>query len=424
MRIGLVNPSSEYKPDKSLSDLVYLNGLAFINSVLREDGHEVRIVDFKNDPEADLSSLRDCEIIGLTSYFESYRAFRQVLPKLKSKDKKIFVGGTLISSYGLKDNLIMELFPEIDYAVIGEGENTTRELIKHLEGKTDIPPGVIFREGENTKDFGNGKIVENLDDIPGINYEHWEAFSKRATGRAIGLQQTTRGCPNKCSFCYNLTPKVRSFSISRIERMLEDINRLKPREIFIPDETFTYDKKRAFAITDRIKQTRIPYAITTRVDRLDKEMAQHLKDTGCKLMLFGIESFDEQILRRVNKKISLQGVYDAIKLGQSIGINTRGFFIVGLPGENNKSIKRTINEIKRTGIIPQARLLIPLPGTQIYKNLLKKDSINEEELLMQFSLPEQFDTKYGNWVPINLSDGLSDEELIEARDEINAIGED
>jgi radical SAM superfamily enzyme YgiQ (UPF0313 family) len=414
MRIALIEPPYRFKEDPLNQGMCNLPGIAFIGAVLKNQGRDIKIIDFKNDRNASLDDAFKSDIIGIASYINGYAFFKETLPVLKKAGKIIITGGPFISSYGnTPNNLLMKVFPEIDYAVIGEGEITTKKLIEALEDSSKpIPKGVLFREKNSVISTGVGDVLCNLDEIPEIDYADWQALVNNVKDNVLNAG-FLRGCYNRCSFCYQMFKGVRSFSFSRIDAELEKMASFKPRQIMFMDTIFTYDKNRALEIAKLAHKHGLKYGIETRVSDIDYELMKELKESGCYHVHLGIESFDENLLKKANKNITLKQIYQAINDSQRAGVETIGFFLIGLPGENRASLEKTLRGIKDTRILPQPRILIPLPGTHIYKEALK-----------QFSEPDKFDTKEGNWVPVNLSNGLTDQELIEARNKMKELREE
>ncbi len=421
MKIGLINPLSLYVPSPSEREFVYLNGINYISASLKED-HDITIADFEHNSKASLETLADCDVIGLTSNITCYKFFKENLPRIKIQNPSspIVVGGALVSSYGLENNVLMKTFSEIDYAVIGEGEITTLNLLKNLENSsTQIPRGVLYRNTQGKLiNTGKGEKVKNLDNLPDRDYDSWGDFKREIEDRIL-MVNLARGCPNSCSFCYNMSPGVRSFSPDKMQREIQRAWNLKPSQIEFMDETLTYDKERTLQLTRIARELGINYSAETRVDCVDENILRELKNSGCQTIRFGIESFDEGILNRANKRITLKQTYTAIEKANKVGLNVFGFFVLGLPGENKKSLEKTIRGIKETGVIPRVRILMPFPGTRIYQQALRENKFDEVELLKQFS--QHRDTIDGDWVYMNISD-VSDRELIEARNRINEIG--
>ncbi len=421
MKIGLINPGHKYKADPRNWDLVHLPGIAWIGAKLKSQGHQIKVVDFMHDKSASLRELEDYRVVGIASYLNGYQFLRTNLPPLKREGKTVIVGGPLVSSYGLSErNLLMRTFPEIDFGVIGEGELATSGLIKHLEQRTPLPRGIVYREGREIKTTGLAEQVENLDDLPEIDLKDWQSFTNAGKGVSINVLMS-RGCYNKCSYCYHENTGVRSFSLSRIERELRRVADLRPRQITFGDDVWAYSKDRVMGMVRILKEIGLPYVVETRVNDLDPEKVRIMADSGCKQIKFGIESFSQEILNRAHKNVRVEDIYRAVKLTQDAGMEANAFLLFGLPGETKKTIQETLRGIEETRVIPRARLFIPIPGTEIYRSLLEQGKIDELKALKDFSHPAHFDSVKGNWVPINLCTGVSDKELVAARDEANAF---
>lgn len=425
MRIALIEPPYRFREDNLNQGMFNLPGMAYVSTILKQQGHDVKIVDLKNDRDASLDDALTSDVVGIASYINGHSFLEQALPALKRAGKTIITGGPFVSSYGAcPDNLLMNVFPQIDFAVIGEGEITTPELIRSLEDASrPIPAGVIYRKNGMTLSTGAGKMLLDIDDVPDVDFADWKALAVNAKGNVLNTG-FSRGCYNRCSFCYQISPGIRSFSFPRIDRKLEEIAKLGPRQIMLEDTTFSYDRARAIKIAKLADRHNLRFGIETRVTDVDYDLMKELKENGCNHVLLGIESFDDDILRNVSKNITTGDVYKAIDDCRRAGLETAGFFLVGLPGENKNSLKKTIQGIRETRILPAPRILIPLPGTQIYRDALKRGLIDEIEFLKRLSDPDKFDTTQGSWVPVNMSDGLTDQELLDARDEMNRLREE
>ena len=116
MKIALINPPYDFIPEKANVDAVYLSGIAYVGAALKNAGHEIECIDFKYDKNASLEQALDSDVIGIATYINSYRFLKSNIPKLEGK--VISLGGPLISSYGEKDNLLLRIFPEVDYGFI------------------------------------------------------------------------------------------------------------------------------------------------------------------------------------------------------------------------------------------------------------------------------------------------------------------
>lgn len=429
MKVGLVNPGHTYKADPRNTDLVHLPGMAYVGAELKREGREIKVVDFMNDRNASLDQVQDCRVVGIATYLNSYDFLKNALPQLVGEvngaERIIVAGGPLVSSYGLSDkNLLMKEFPQIHSALIGEGEVLFAEFI-HRGGNPGygtinrdcLDPQKLYASQENT-----WLMYNNLDDLPEVDYNDWQGFKENVRGKSINFM-FSRGCSNNpsCSFCFKYQKGLRTYSLPRIESELERITtELQPRMICVGDDVFAFNKQRAYALADLLGTTQLPWQIESRVNEMTPELAQYLARHGCEQIKFGVESFSQEVLDKVGKKVTIQQIKDAAKMTQDAGMEASAFILFGLPGETRKSIEETLDGIRETGYEPRARVLIPLPGTQIYKQAVERGLVDELQLLKDFSKPENFDTTEGNWVPINLTE-VSDAELVDARDRANAM---
>jgi len=152
------------------------------------------------------------------------------------------------------------------------------------------------------------------------------------------------------------------------------------KEIHIEDDGFSTDINRAKEICKeliKIKNT-MNWTLLNgiRVDRVDKELFELLKEARCYQVAFGIESGDEKVLEKINKNISLKQVEEAVKLANNAGLETFGFFMFGLLGETEDSMKKTIDFACQLPLtIAKFDIAIPYPGTEMFLELEKKNLI-------------------------------------------------
>jgi len=417
MKIGLINPG--YKYSAVNSEVLHMGGVSYVGASLKRAGHEVVNVDFRHDPNASLSQVADCEMVGVSTFVNGYNFLKETLPQLKGK--KVIAGGPLISSYGVgADNLVMREFPEIDYGFIGESELSILELVDHLKGKRQIPEGVLARKNNEITPTVLRSRMASLDEVADVDYNDWTAFTKEVKGRDFNVLMA-RGCYNRCSYCFHTYNNIRSFSLPRIESQLEHIASFKPRLISFGDEVFTFNRERATGIAKIMKRLGIPYRISARATDSDPALLNMLADSGCTEIFLGVESGDQQILDAAGRNMQLDDVRKAIKASQEAHIFTGGFVLLGLPGETKETLEKTYRFIAETKVLPRARVLIPLPGTRIYKQALAQGKISELNFLKECAKSENFDTVYGDWVPVNMTNGVTNQELIDARNKINTL---
>jgi anaerobic magnesium-protoporphyrin IX monomethyl ester cyclase len=354
--------------------------LASLAGMALKHGHSVQILDLSisSDPFFDLlDKLKKYkpDTVGVTFTTSLFQEAKEVAKRVKEFDQniKIIAGGAHPS-----------IFPEevvekcnFDIVVYGEGEITLAEVLN--DRPLNEIDGIAYRSqsGEVIKNNPRA-LIENLDDLPypalylyqAKNYHTAKVNAKKSPVAAI---ETSRGCPYSCIFCskHIFTNRLRKKSPQRVADEIEMVLDLGYREIHIWDDCFSADLNHAKAVCDEIirRGLKFPWNIYNgiRVDRVDEELLNKLKAAGCYRISFGIESGDQNILDKVKKGITLEQAKEAVKMAKDAGIETLGFFMIGLPGETPESIKRTMEFVKELDVdLPKVGIATPLPGTPFF----------------------------------------------------------
>jgi radical SAM superfamily enzyme YgiQ (UPF0313 family) len=236
---------------------------------------------------------------------------------------------------------------------------------------------VIQGEGElsleiaNTQDGIIKSYTPSLNRLRNINFSMLDMknYNLLQSGKRTGTIISSRGCFGDCSFCGKLSNKVRYEPVNKILDQVHQLKEHKFEAIYFVDDIFTQSEKRMKEIVECID---MPYRVTTRADLLNRSKLELLSETGCDWISLGIESGNDEILRKSNKGMTTDQNYDAVKLANEFNIKTKGFFIIGLPGETERSARDTIDfslSLKNNGLT-QADFyyLCPFPGTPIWKD--------------------------------------------------------
>jgi radical SAM superfamily enzyme YgiQ (UPF0313 family) len=190
---------------------------------------------------------------------------------------------------------------------------------------------------------------------------------------------TSRGCYKSCSFCYRT---INDFSTKSTERFRDELTELKKKHgteyVFLNDLTLTSSKDRVRRICDAFKQTGIRWSCMFRVDELTRELMEQIKDSNCISIWAGIESVDQEVLNRCHKDITVEQIRQTVRTANDVGIEMRGLFIIGLPGETAASLEKMLTFIQEENIIPLVKYLTPFPGTEVYRSAREKGLIPDE----------------------------------------------
>ena len=374
-------------------------GLALLAAILEREGYPVTIIDanvLRLRPEAVAALVTEADIVGLTAMTPTIGTALSIARYLKQAKPNltIILGGnhaTLLPEETLTNA------PEVDVIVRGEGDRTIVELLQTIEHNQTLDSirGISYRK--------DGRIVNNpppstnidMESLPFLAYHllPWPRYKPHPPhGRAYPFAAiiTSRGCPYQCSYCSK--PIFGSkFRAQTPKRVVNEITYYQKRfgikELAFYDDVFTLDRKRAYAIADEILNAgvKIDWTCETRVNLVDKELLQHMKQAGCYAIAYGLESASPDILDTLTKDITLEQAEEAVRLSQEVGLQTIGYFMLGSPGESPETINQTIQLAKRLKLdFAQFSVTIPFPGTKLYELYLdgkKGDSIPWESFV-------------------------------------------
>lgn len=372
---------------KNVAPITPHTGLAYIAGSLLDYGHEVKIFDFNlyNDDQKFIKELNDFnpDFVGINFVTSLIKEANRILEMVKKNNQKaILVGGGPHCSSEPESSLKETL---LDIAVIGEGDFTILDII---DGKkfSEIK-GIAYKE--NGKIFVNERrnFIENLDILPFPAYHLYEIEKYKiplvvAKRSPVIWLETSRGCPFGCIYC-NKAIFGRTYRVKSPERVVKEfikVKKLGVKEVHILDDNFTNDIERAKKICDLLIEKNVDMTWCTadgiRVDRVDLELLKKMKQAGCYRIHIGVESGNQDILNRIKKGITLEQVIKAVKWAKEAGLDVGGYFMIGLPGETEKTMQQTIDFAKSLNFdLAKITICIPLPATELFNELDKRGLI-------------------------------------------------
>lgn len=380
-------------------------GIAYIGAALEKVGHEVKIIDAPPLGWGIEEIVREAkkfqpQVIGISASTVSFDRAVKIATALKKVLKvPIVIGGPHVTA--VPEEVLKQ--PCFDVGVIGEGEETMVELVSAISSQKSLKKiaGVIFKDATVVKTTPRAYVTD-LDSLPFPARHLMPALSlyhpTPATYKKfpVGTMITSRGCPYQCSFCFRgvFGNKWRSRSpesvVAEMEVLVQDFG---AREIRLWDDTFNIDIDRVRDICTLIikKKLQVSWTCLGRVNCLDKQMLKLMKKAGCWQISFGIESGNEEVLKQINKGITKDLVRSALDMVHQAGIQSLGFFILGLPGETEATMRETINFAKSLPLsAANFSIATPYPGTKLWqeakaRGFLKKVSYSD----LVVNLPEK-----------------------------------
>jgi anaerobic magnesium-protoporphyrin IX monomethyl ester cyclase len=308
-------------------------------------------------------------------------------------------------------NRLMAKYPQIDYTIIGEGEISMVELVKKLEngGEIRTVPGIYYRENGILKQGAPRRIISDLDALPfpalDLVKMEWYGHFGGFQFPKLAAMVSSRGCPFACTFCTCSKFAGRRWRSRSPENVVDEIEeRIAEgyRTIFFVDDCFTVSKKRVEAISKLIRKRRVEvdWLCEGRVDQIDYQMTRNMIMSGCRLLYLGMESANQRTLNTLNKRITPQMSIQAAKTARRAGMEAiLGTFILGAPGETVKEIQNTIDFTLKLDIdFPQLNILIAVPGTDLWNQLVAEGHIDDDALWEKEVLVTDV---YPNSVPTN-----------------------
>lgn len=283
---------------------------------------------------------------------------------------------------------------EVDLVLIGEYEQTLANTAQVMAAGRDPAqvPGLILRNRlGKALSTGPPELIKNIDSLP------WPArhflpmnnyFDNPGSLPEPSLQiWASRGCPFSCTYC--IWPQVMNGNRYRPRNIRDVLDEMEQvcdeygfRSVYFDDDTFNIGKERmlAFCSEKKRRSLDIPWAIMARADLMDQEILRAMAETGLKAIKYGIESADERLLKHVKKDLNLKKAKKNIEITKSLGIKVHLTFMLGIPGETKQTIKKTVDLAKELDPDSlQFSILTPLPGTQIYEELLEKGHLIEKD---------------------------------------------
>lgn len=394
MKILLINPYIA----EDLGSFLPL-GLSYIARALLQEGHNIEVWDLNAQPLSNQqlkAKLENSEfdLIGISGMIWGHRYIKKLVPlirELKLKTK-IVLGGSFATS--ISQYIFQEL--DIDYIVLGEGEETIVELVQCLETKGNLKKieGLMYKQGDMVVATQPRAFCPNLDKFgfpawellpmddykKSPNYNFINEQNDNTNTRDIGII-SSRGCCYRCSYCDHQI-KGHNIRMHSLDYVLEEIkilmSRYNIRHFFFWDDIFTFNKKRVMNFCQRVidEGLDISWTCNSHANHSDYEMYSQMKKAGCFSIRFGIESGSQRILDAYNKKVKVEQAMKAIRRACRAGLITVLYIMVGMIGETEETINDTYEFIAKTfkpldlNFTPptiQYFYVTPIPGTSIFE---------------------------------------------------------
>jgi len=362
-------------------------GLASISAYLTAHGIENDIVDSYAHPDSDGLIIDYLEkkrpgFIGFScttsSFFDGVRLAK--MAKEKMINIKVVFGGVHVSA--LREQ-VLDQYPCIDYCVVGEGEETMKQLLDTCEKEMSDVPGLVYKTSSGEVCFsGFRKDLLDLDSLPFPAYDKLAGYPQiyklpifNYPTVPNGSCISSRGCPYTCSYCDRSVFK-RTFRYNSAEYLYSHVQFLHHtfgiRHINFYDDQFTFQRQRVADFCQKMiaSDLKVTFNCAARAEHLDDELLQLMKSAGCWMISLGIETGDEDLLAQHRQNPDLQMLREKIALIKKAGIRVKGLLMMGLPGETEESILKSRKYVYSLPLDDfNLAKFTPFPGSPIYKKI-------------------------------------------------------
>jgi anaerobic magnesium-protoporphyrin IX monomethyl ester cyclase len=359
--------------------------LLFIYTVLKQEGHTVCLLDAQAEKMDLVKSMNEIQkfrpaIIIIPTSTMSFKEDAKILLSIKNSIKCNTIAFGSHTTFMPKISLEQE---GIDFIVLREPEFIIKELIQTIENKGNFSKvkGIGYKKNSRIRINKPAKFIRNLDDLPIPDrkiVQKYAYFNPLVKNIPWMTAITSRGCPGRCIFCTSPSFYGNTYRYNSPKRVVEEMEYLTSRgykEIFFRDETFTGDYARTEEICKLLiqKNWKTPWICSARTNTVDEKLVRLMKQAGCHMIRFGVESGDQTILNNIRKGITIEQTVDVFKWCKKYEIETHAHTMLGCVGETKDTIKKTIEFVKKlepTTLTCGA--FTPYPGTPLFERIKEK----------------------------------------------------
>lgn len=386
-KVLLVKPDYRYFPI----------GMSYVVKAFEDTNIEYHFVDMHLNPEFNLrEAVRSGEYYAVASagLIGSFTFFRKFFATVKEEAPWM---PTLLAGNITWDFPTRMLFETIacDYIVVGEGEITGVELLRHIKEHGIAPTetlGVAFRDPVALEGFTKTARRPPLDLTAKAWLPTWDFFDIKAYGFQGMPVLTGRGCPGRCSFC---SPTNGRFRSRPMDHVFEEIDMLNEKFDFLQfhfmNEVFYPDPESIIEFCERYKKVR-PHKAWHCLMRMDTDpmVLRHMRDAGCEVMNVGVESGSDRVLELIKKDLTVSQTRTFVQNLKATELVGQASFMMANYGECEEDIKATIDLLLELKVSGPMALTINYPGTLNYKRARRRGLISDE-----LSYVESLDSLYG-----------------------------
>lgn len=366
-------------------------GVGYLANQIKKAGFQPEILDINalaltQEQVADRLQTARSRVFAISAFSTQYRYYVWLAQTIKALDKNnIIIAGGPLPTHQYK--LVLKK-TATDACALGEGDLTIAAILNHLDRLHTVKGVAVRLDGQIT---ANPK--QEPFDLDQLEFHPYHLFPEeiyfQRLGRGVNIM-ATRGCPYQCHFCSKTIPGLRQRSIRHIEEELIYLKKkYKIRGIRFSDELAITGSARGYEFCEMFSRLNLTWGGQVRVNLVDYKLLKHMKKSGCVSLGAGIESGSQKILANMKKGTTVQQNIDFINNCKKVGILPWVQLIFGYPGEDDATIKQTVDFFKTVHFAPprpdyvgkfsMSSIATPLPGSKLYNDILHSGLISDEE---------------------------------------------
>lgn len=394
--------------------------LEYIASYIEQYGYSTEIIqqrDKTNEEVANMVLREKPFAVGISSLTYNFYVSLDIATKIKSVSPNTYV---FFGGYHPTGDPTIVKRESIDYVVIGEGEETIRELLESLWTRSDVNKirGIAYNHdgkiivGLPRKRLNISKLPWPKRDISFLKGCAHSGLTYPPPFKQVCAAQVTysRGCPYGCPFCASPRLWKRKVIYRDSNDVIAEIKHLKEKYgtnfIFFTDLTFNADKDKVFELCEKLIHAKlnVNWFAMAKMEE-DYETAKIMKESGCSCLGFGVESLSDYSLKKIKPQQNFDKIKNALEVTDSVGISNRCYFLIGYPWDTKESIQELLGKMKQLKIDSlRMNFIVPFPGTKFYHEWKER-------------LPSDL-SKYSGQEPVVKCDSLTNRELVEWRNKL------
>ena len=365
-------------------------GLMYLATPLIKAGFDVEFMDLNVERftvNQFAQKVRSRDFVGLTCYSASLESVQKLIPIIRKANPQAYImcGGPYCT-------LSEKHVAGADLTAIGEAEEYIVEILQRLVQEKSLEgiPGIIYRKnGELSRNKG----IMQVKDLNVNRPASFELAQDKEYGHFLGIRLrditgmiTSRGCPFRCAYCTNMAKLA--FRVRAVDNVIEEIQEYQYRGykyLVCYDDNFLFNKRRAMQIMDEIvkRKIRMKIIVLGRVDSADQVLYRKLKKAGVAIILFGIESANQDVLDFYHKQVTVQQIREAVRMCNQMGMLSFGWFIVGAPMETREHFENNLRLANETHLdFAYYNVLRYDEGSKLWEEACQKGLIEENETIV------------------------------------------